>query len=260
MIDKTQKLKDIINKSGYPLQLALEYQINLETPKHKFRVLSSEHRWLDKQTNNEGYIDLILEHQSISIRMVIECKRITGNWNFLIPHEKPNKTNNFKGFFIPINTPDNLNEMKWVPHYMYPESYVSSFCVLETNNQKDDRSLEKISGDLLESLESIAKEEIPYKCKPVFATELLYLPVIVTTANIQLCFFNPEDISLDDGKITASEIIEQDYVRFEKSLSSNIVDPNPIEDIRKADKSNSRTVVIVQANKINNFLGEFGLF
>jgi hypothetical protein len=254
MTNETEKLKEIINKSGYPLQLALEYQINSTEREHNFRVLSSEHRWVDKDSSSDGYIDLMAYHRNYNIRIVIECKRIIGNWNFLISEMNPSPTGKIKVLSISDEVSDNIKKIKWVQLSMYPESFVSSFCVFESNNQKDERTLEKFAGDLLLSIESLAKEEILYKNKFNSKSDLFYIPMIVTTAKIQLSNFNPGNINLDDGKIATSNIKEQDNIRFTKSLASNLNYTNEIMDIKEADKSNARTVIVVQAIKLIEFL------
>ena len=83
--------QDIIDNSGYPLQIHLADWIKDTANQHRWRVLAKEHRWVNSQTNDEGFIDLILERSGHNLRLVVECKRISGNWIFLLPTEQANQ-------------------------------------------------------------------------------------------------------------------------------------------------------------------------
>src|SRR5687768_3273234 len=77
--------EDIVNDSGYPLQIRLEKWVEETRQNHKWRASATEHRWVNSETGEDNYIDLILERESFNLRLVIECKRIVGSWTFLLP-------------------------------------------------------------------------------------------------------------------------------------------------------------------------------
>jgi hypothetical protein len=150
-----KSIQEIVNGSGYPLQLLLEELIESDTQRRKWRVVAKEHRWVDNILKEEGYIDLILEKDGLNIRVVVECKRILGNWIFLIPQKLPENVQITKFLSVDYDTYNYL----WSPLRISPESKESSFCIMETEGKKDSRTLEKYSNEILLSLESMAIEE-----------------------------------------------------------------------------------------------------
>ena len=48
--------QDIINNSGYPLQIRLEKWINETKEHHEWCVLVTEHRWINGETKDYGFI------------------------------------------------------------------------------------------------------------------------------------------------------------------------------------------------------------
>ena len=46
--------QDVVNNSGYPLQLRLEEWIEETRQNHKWQVLVREHRWVNTETKDRG--------------------------------------------------------------------------------------------------------------------------------------------------------------------------------------------------------------
>ena len=262
--------EDIVNDSGYPLQLHLEEIINKNSNEHNWRVVAREHRWVNKETREDGYIDLILENRQPMVRwrLVIECKRRNGSWTFLLP---PKNAFNLTPQARILKTEIDAKKIYWVSASCLPESYESAFCVPETGGDKDSRTLEKTSGELLLSVESLAEEElnlwqrteVGQPTAGIF-NQMHYLPIIITTAKLQVCKFDPMNVNTSDGKISTgdSEFDPVDYIRFCKNLDTNI----NFETSEKAytlsdiNKANDRFVIIVQAEKILEFLVSLSLY
>jgi hypothetical protein len=56
--------QEIVNKPGFPFQLLLE---KLSTPSpetRNWRIIAKEPRWVNAETGEEKYIDLLLERES----------------------------------------------------------------------------------------------------------------------------------------------------------------------------------------------------
>jgi hypothetical protein len=85
-MDKQYKsLKQTIDASGFPLQIALENEVRREDTIHQWKVLAHEHPWSNPATQEKGFIDIILGHNEK--RIIIECKlRKEDNWIFLVPN------------------------------------------------------------------------------------------------------------------------------------------------------------------------------
>jgi hypothetical protein len=243
--------QDIVNGSGYPLQIHLESLIDSTVDSHGWRVLVSEHRWVDPVSDEEGFIDMVLEHWSYQVRLVLECKRVAGSWIFLLPAVKPVKKQETRVLKAQYDPPSFL----WEDFRIQPESHQSRYCVMEVGGKKDSRTLEKMSGELLISLECLAQEEMSLGKHG--GTRMHYLPVIVTTAQLQKCCFDPRTVNIADGTIAPadSHIDGVDCVRFRKNLATHLPYAKPLPpDLRESSGENDRTVLVVQADHLMEFL------
>ena len=54
-----KSIEEIVNNSDYPLQIRLEEWIKDTWQEHRWKVLVSEHRWVNIETKEEGFIDLL---------------------------------------------------------------------------------------------------------------------------------------------------------------------------------------------------------
>ena len=98
-----KSLEEIVNDSGYPLQIRLEEWIKDTYREHRWKVLASEHRWVNGETKDEGFIDLVLESKAADKKLVVECKRIIGNWVFLLPKVQFAEKSTAKALFMHYN-------------------------------------------------------------------------------------------------------------------------------------------------------------
>ena len=259
---KTKTAQDFINETGYPLQIRLEKCVKETEALHHWRVIASEHRWKDKITDSEGYIDLILGNTSIDMVMVIECKRFMGKWNFIIPHSQPSSSTKTK--FLSVNKGAGTSE--WIEDPLGPSIYDALFCVPVARDKKDDRTLEKMSGELLISLESLARIDtslVAWQDSPQFPTPFLirsFIPVIVTTADLTVTMINPtaNGIDITKGVIKDSQTESINYIRFRKNLATSIDQRKPeINTLEKLNHEYDRSVFIVNSEYFIEFLGHF---
>jgi hypothetical protein len=248
----------IVNESGYPLQIRIERWIEETGQQHRWRVAAREHRWVNSETGDEGYIDLILEREGWNVRLVVECKRIIGSWTFLVPMLQPSPDEEMKSLLVNY---ENFS-FSWKKFPLTPASLEASFCVMETGGKKDSRIIEGLAGDLLLSMEQLAVQETnlmrPYLEKLNRSSQhILYLPVIVTTATIQTINFNPSDIDVADGKITQSTVSEVEFMRFRKNLASNVEYEKPrMLTLKDLNRENERSVLVIQAETFIDFLSK----
>jgi hypothetical protein len=93
----SEELQRPVNASGLLYQLRVESEVQATRDSHQWQVLAREHPWHNAESGKSGYIDLILDNGPIQrggggqIRLVIECKRISGDaaWVFLAPDISP---------------------------------------------------------------------------------------------------------------------------------------------------------------------------
>ena len=128
-------------------------------------------------------------------------------------------------------------------------------------------TLEKFSGELLLSLEYLAREESELYLKNFKALQqhhpfsIIYLPIIVTTANLYTMKFDPSNVDITDGKVTKSNLAPVEFVRLRKNLATSIeYDKAKMYLLDDINKENDRTVFIVQANSFIKFLSMLKLY
>jgi len=250
------ELLELVNLSGYPLQIGLEYAVKQTYQMHQWSVVGREHFWASPELKKEGFIDIILSRYNL--RMVVECKRVLDqDWIFLVTDRK--KFNVRKSKLLRSNINSSNSNYEWLDFNLLPETFESPFCIM--GRDRDRPSIEKLSSDLLMSVESLANEEISIMQfhPPVSAVELGYVPVIVTTAELHTCIFNPSDVNIDDGKVSTTSKFERvEIVRFRKGLSTANLDSLQLaHDLGESNKANERTVYIIHAGKFVDFLCKF---
>jgi hypothetical protein len=87
----------------------------------------------------------------------------------------------------------------------------------------------------------------------------IYFTVIVTTAQLQICRFDPASISLADGTISDAEFEIVPFVRFRKQLNPIYEIPAIYATTGSIDvaRAKENTVFVVNSECFSNFLKEF---
>lgn len=156
------ELKDIVNSSGFPLQIGIEHLVNKTTDKHGWKVLSREHSWKNTHANSSGFIDLVLINRYGTSVMVIECKRVLkSNWIFLVPSETVKDRRPIKTWITRINQ-SKTTHFNWIDVTGEPSTVESEFCVVLGQDAKSKPMLERVAGELVEATEGFAYEEYSF--------------------------------------------------------------------------------------------------
>lgn len=257
--------KEILINSGYPLQIAIEHLVKKPSKEIPWAIITREKRWFNKMANEGGFIDLVLTYQSqwsrakqslrMQTRLIVECKRYDGIWYFLIPSTE-NRSQE-KSWLLHHHRKAGV--LYWEEMYYYPPSEEAPFCIPmiknKTEYQKDTRTLENISGEVLLSLESCATEEGKIDLRKIGHN--YYLPVIVTTAALKCLVVDPATINLEDGTFPVNGSKDVSWIRFRKNLglsSISNLQPSSFSDMSELSTADDRTIYIVQANEFVNFL------
>jgi hypothetical protein len=158
----------------------------------------------------------------------------------------------------PLAPNSNKFAFGWVNTLAKRESYQSAYCVMETEGKKDTRTLEKITGDVMLSLECLCTEETRLLSQQLLeAKDIYYFPAIATTAELQVYAFDPSTVSEIDGTIPPSKPVPVDFIRFRKGLATNLEYSKPsMGNLRESNQENERTVFVIQAKAFLNFLKE----
>jgi hypothetical protein len=255
----SENLKKLVNSSGFPLQIAIENLIQKRTSSPGWRISSREHAWKNNDTLAEGFIDLILCDPHGTSYFVIECKRVLdSSWIFLQPSKNQDNRRHVKTWVSRIaGAKESQRHFGWADINVEPITAESEFCVVAGHDSKSKPMLERIAADVIEATEGLAYEEMNFlEEADVFR---MYFNMVVTTAELQLCRFDPDKISLKDGKLSDADFLSVPYLRFRKQLS---VKKYPYSFVRQIGyqgflRAKENTVFIVNTNHFWEFLQAF---
>ncbi len=271
MSEDSGSLLNLVNSSGFPFQLRIEHEVQTKfnAREHLWEILGGEHQWIDRESGEKGFIDIVLR-QGIA-RMTIECKRVRdGTWIFLVPTQQANSTTRVRLIYSdnPLSKP---SIMGWKDFDLKPDSMESAFCVVRGSGEKDVPMLERLSGIVLASLENLAIEEMVLMKKEQIEDDRIYIPVIVTNANLQVCVFDSSQVGLQDGQLNGASFGSVPYIRFRKSMITKLAsleEPKPtiqsaVQKVQRPHRilfdsnlEKERTVFVVQANNLLDFLNQ----
>jgi hypothetical protein len=256
--------RSIADSSGFPLQIKVS---NIVDSIQGWQVLIEEHPWLSEETNLGGFIDLIIEnYQQYGENktdkfyvMLIECKRVKqAKWVFLVPETNKMKFTRARLWYSnSINGA--WNHFDWVNCQVEPNSYESQFCAIPGMEHGRRNLLERTASELIEATEALARQEHELQKRypshhPQF--QRIYIPIIVTTAELIVSRFETGSISLTDGSLPDNAIFEEvPSVRFRKSLTTKLTSNQ--DSIKKVHDDTQRTIFIVNARKFEEFLNDF---
>ena len=253
-----EKLLEIVNKSGFPLQINIAHLIHETSAKHGCKVIYQEHAWKNSIDNSAGFIDLLVEGRSNWVVFNIECKRvIDSTWLFISSNFEPRIRRQIKVFCLWKNAGKFLHfGLKDISGE--PSCYEVDFCVVHGQDPKARPMLERIASDLVSSTEGFANEENEYFSKSTNKIRL-YVSVIVTTARLKICHLDPKNVSVDFGNLSDAGFEEVPYVRFRKQLTTNHIlsGDYEISGYEGVEQAKQNTVFVVNSESLTKFLGEF---
>jgi hypothetical protein len=262
-----EKLRKLVNASGFAFQLRIAEEIR--SMEHEaWQVVAQEHPWKDAETQNEGFIDIVVgQNTNYDLhRMIIECKRTRdADWVFLLPDTSSAIRGSLLRCMWVSTYPETLHDATGTRSghhnfYVAPDSYISQFCVVRGSGEGQMPMLENLSRSVLESLECFAREEMVLWLRGNHSQRRYYVPIIVTNARLSVCKFKVGSISLVDGEIPDGEFEDVPYIRFNKSLTTviNTAEAQP-RSISEANRYRHRTVLIVQASRFTELMRDWHL-
>jgi len=261
--DSQKTLTALVNSSGFPLQIAIEHLIDRTTREHGWKTLLREHPWKNDNYNTSGFIDLIVEDSRDKEQvLVIECKRVKeAQWVFLVPKLDSIDRKVCHCWVSQRNQKSSLDtKCGWSNETKPPVTQLSEFCTVHGHDPKYRPMLERVASELVDATEALAKEEFELN----FGTTLMryYFPVIVTTAELKVCNFDPGKINIATGEISDAVFSTVPAVRFHKTLSTPLSSSGSPLDIAFGSYKNLssthndyvRTVLVINASHLVEFL------
>jgi hypothetical protein len=102
----------------------------------------------------------------------------------------------------------------------------------------------------------MSREQEPLELKA------FYFPVIVTNRELFVCEFDPSDVDISEGALQerAGEFKPVPFIRFQKSFTTRYTTPNLVTSLQDANKQSQRTVLIVSASQLPEFLRQWNLY
>jgi hypothetical protein len=226
MSDEATPVRDLLNRSGVPFQLAVESAIDALAPKHGID------RWYREVPSREGFIDIVARKDHILF--AFECKRVDDKpWVFVMPDEENANETRCRLMWFNGHAPEPRPWFKeWSRVFCCEWNIVepspqAAYCVVAKDTPI--RSLEAVCSELLKNCHDLLADESiarGYELVPI-------VPVIVTNALLKVCRVKGSVVPIETGKIAADEgnFADVDLVRFRKSLAnqrSNWYDSNPL--------------------------------
>ena len=242
-------LTKVVNASGFVFQLGVEHAIASSTPTHGWEVEAREHPW--RLGEDEGFIDIVLSDGWT--RGVVECKRTRdASWIFLVA-EPAMPTRRMKLCWLQVEEGKGAL-FGWDDFRINAESYESSFCIMRGQGENDTPLLERMSSKLVRSVDALACEEAPL-LPPSGQNDVtrLFVPVIITTAQLFACKVSPRSVDLTSGTIQETNFEQVSFIRFCKGLAtehSRLDPPARGERLAMASGRKERSVMVVNADAI----------
>jgi hypothetical protein len=253
-----QKLTDIVNQSGFPLQVGLTDLIQKSTDQHGWKVRFTEHSWKNDLDKESGFIDIVIEDRHCTSIMLIECKRVLdSSWIFIVPKSKLMPRRHVKAWVTRFVGKE-FKHIFWADLSLSPSSFETEFCVVPGQDSKSKPMLERVAADIVSATEALALAE--RDCQAQLKDSLkMYFSVIVTTAKLQVCSFEPGKVSLSDGKVAETEFVEVPYIRFRKQLSTRptLIPLYSVRGFHELVRAKEHTVFVVNAQALTEFLTDF---
>ena len=255
--DKEQLL-EWVNQSGFPFQTALDTLIRETSTRSRWTVTHVEEAWKNGSDDRDGFIDLVIENQPRTVALVIEAKRtLDASWIFLVPDQGQMSRRHLKAW---LTWSGKSPYFGWYDVTLEPRTPESQFCVVRGQDEKALSMLERIGSELISATEAYAWEDRP-NVEPGTSEMRLYCSVIVTTAALQICQYDPRGISLNAGKMPDADFAELPVVRFRKQMSTRGTTTAAPGVVRPFMGSSSKehAVFVVNATHLIDFLDAFDI-
>ncbi|MFC1572894.1 hypothetical protein ACFL6M_04765 [Candidatus Eisenbacteria bacterium] len=254
-------MRKLTNSTGHLLQLSVENTIRRNPSSADWQIVTHEFPWQDSLSLESGFADLILRSSCyLAIRAVIECKRVRdGDWVFLQSDRAEEHISQSCCCWAERANAD--PSTRWKDTRIHPVSWRSEFCIIRGSGDKGEPYLERVSRRLLAATEAIAMTEIGFENPDSTEALLIYLPIIVTNANLSIAQFSLNDIDPETGALPRSKgkFESVPFVRFHKNLCTDMNDVGAAGTLSQVAKRLERTVFVVNAARLLEFFGHFDI-
>lgn len=253
--DRQEELRKIVNDSGFPLQFALSEEVSAGTHLHGWEIASDEHPWQWPLEGASGFIDLVLERGRDLL--VLECKRVRGAAVVFLVTEADGPTVDRVRC---VSQEESSKSVRWMERYAQPTSWEARACAV---NKKGGRGKPPTTIPL----DDIARQLVPATFAFAYTHAQLrfrnreqagaWASVIVTTAPLVVCRFDPRTVSRETGELGPAVFEEVPFIRYRKSLAAESEIRADVNFPRKLAELAERTVFVVRASNLMDFLKQY---
>lgn len=261
MTDENTPLRKIVDRGGYAFGMAVVDAIKRSHAAglQKWECTAIELPWKYRTGEDGGFIDAVIRrNKAVGI---VECKKVNNGDRlvFLMRHDQNENENRCRLEVYLENQPYDApnaghaltradDRFVTVDCTMATGSPESAFCSAPKDSQLD---LDRIASHLLQSCEGAMNDWSIEQHHDVAC-----IPIIVTNATIHTCSFNPEGLDLTDGNLPAdARFSPHAFVRFRKAFKqTGGLDPHPAPLLEAASINGERTVFVVEARHLVEFL------
>jgi hypothetical protein len=265
-IQPADSLLNLVNASGFAFQLAIEETVRITAleERHGWSIVSREHGWNDGGTPR--FIDLVLQLAGGPMYLVVECKRPRGGeWVFLVPDPPKGRRAEPRRHFRAQHLRKEQSAVgPQVVTSLYnfqldPPSWESTFCTIRGTSEQDRPMLDRLCADLTRSADALLEQQSTVGGGFHPSQSWVAIPVIVTTARLHVCRFDPGVVSLHDGLLppSAGDWQEVPAVRYRKGFAA--VSAENATTLGGLEKAAQRTVAIVTGTHLVEWLESLSL-
>lgn len=248
--EPTEKFASIVNASGFAFQLAVEAQLR-DDVSHGWDIVSRERPWLHAPSGDSGFVDLVLQKHAATC--VVECKRTRGGtWIFLVPENDPPRVERIRGLWhagVGKRQTCGVDDFPLLPH-----SLESTFCSIRGSGERDQSLLERVSSKLVRAVDCMAEEKMRIQSRGEEETYGVSIPIILTTAELRVCRFDPKAVSLSDGLVKDATYEPVRWIRLRKAFVTDAPYAKSTSDFASAGLEQERTVLVLNAVHLVSFL------
>ncbi len=153
-----------------------------------------------------------------------------------------------------------IDAQEWVEGQVYPETPEAEFCIVGGQDPKSKPMLERTAAELIEATEAFAQSYGMYHFSQD-ETARLFIPVVITTAELKLCKFDANEVSLTTGEIVNAEFETVPFLRFRKQFTDRTIDSNrlPQIDYKTIDRQKENSIFVVNSEHILEFFDQLSV-
>jgi hypothetical protein len=137
---------------------------------------------------------------------------------------------------------------------MKPESYEADICIVRGQSDDHKSLLEKLAFSLLQATKAIAEQELSIIHRDILPEYYIFIPLIVTSADLYVCEVDPSLINIALGTIEKINPIKVPFIRFRKTLTFDFKAAQESKSLNDANKLLQHSVFVVNSNSFREFL------